>query len=243
MSSAIADIIARLQREILPLQGYKPHPNAESIDVGLGRIKQAFPNNTFPLGAVHEFCCTGAEDVSATAGFIAAILGSLMRDGGVALWISSSRTVFPPSLQSFSIQPDKIVFIDLKKQKDVMWAMEEALKCDGLAAVVGEISEVSFTASRRLQLAVEKSRVTGFLVRINPRNINTTACVTRWKISCLPSMLHDQMPGVGFPKWHVELLKVRNGRPGYWQVEWRGGYLRHASKLSAIPYIEKKKTG
>ena len=63
--------------------------------------------------------------------------------------------------------------------------MEEALKCDGIAAVVGEIQELSFTVSRRLQLAVEQSRVTGFILRNNPRNLNTTACVTRWKITPL----------------------------------------------------------
>jgi protein ImuA len=31
------------------------------------------------------------------------------------------------------------------------------------------------------------------------------------------------MPGVGFPRWNVELLKVRNGQPGNWQVEWMDG--------------------
>ena len=101
--------------------------------------------------------------------------------------------------------------------------MEEALKCDGLSAVIGEMQELSFTASRRLQLAVEQSRVTGFILRHNPRNLNTTACVTRWKITSLPSELADDMPGVGFPRWNVELLKIRNGKPGAWQIEWTAG--------------------
>ena len=38
----------------------------------------------------------------------------------------------------------------------MLWVIEEALKCEGLAAVIGEIKELSFTQSRRLQLAVEK---------------------------------------------------------------------------------------
>ncbi len=243
MSSSKSDIIARLKRDILPLQGYKPTPNGDTIDVGLGRIKNAFPNSAFPLGAVHEFICTGSEEAAAPSGFIAGILGSLMRDGGVALWISSSRTIFPPALKSFSIDPDKIVFIDLQKQKDVLWAMEEALKCNGLAAVIGEISEISFTASRRLQLAVEQSRVTGFILRFKSRSLNTTACVTRWKITPLPSVLPGDMPGVGFPRWNVELLKVRNGKPGNWQIEWRAGRFRHDSRLTVIQNFQEKKTG
>jgi protein ImuA len=119
--------------------------------------------------------------------------------------------------------------------------MEEALKCDGLAAVVAEIQELSFIASRRLQLAVEKSLVTGFILRRNPRNINTTACVTRWKIKPIQSESVDGLPGVGFPRWNVELLKARNGKGGSWQIEWVAGQFKHISNTTIeLPEIQKK---
>ncbi len=150
--------------------------------------------------------------------------------------------MFPPALKSFGIAPDKIIFIDLKKEKEILWAMEEALKCDSLSAVVGEMKELSFTNSRRLQLAVEQSRVTGFILRNNTRNFSTTACVTRWKIAPLPSE-SDDMPGVGFPRWNVELLKVRNGKPGSWQIEFAAGHFSLISKITTITLEQKKKTG
>ena len=243
MATAKSDIIARLQKELLPLQGYKPIPAIDAVDIELGTLKNAFPNKQFPLGAVHEFCCNGQEESAASAGFIAAILASLMRNEGVAIWISSARTIFPPALTSFGIQPDKIIFVDLRKQKEVLWVMEEALKCKGLAAVVGEISELSFTASRRLQLAVEQSRVTGFVLRIRPRNLATTASVTRWKITSIPSVLPGGMPGVGFSRWNVELLKVRNGKPGIFQIEWKGGRFRQTSMLTPLHAEQHRKTG
>jgi hypothetical protein len=31
------------------------------------------------------------------------------------------------------------------------------------------------------------------------------------------------LPGVGFPHWKVELLRIRNGIPGVWCVHWSGG--------------------
>jgi protein ImuA len=195
------------------------------------------------LGAVHEFLCAGAEDAAATGGFIAGILATLMRSGGVSLWISSSRTLFPPALKSFGIDPEKIIFIDLQKEKDILWTMEEALKCGGLATVVGEMQEISFTASRRLQLAVEQSQVTGFILRSNNRNCNTSAFITRWKITSLPSLLADDMPGVGFPRWNVELLKIRNGKPGAWQIEWVAERFRHIAKITSLPVTQQKKTG
>ena len=243
MITSKADIIAQLQKEILPLQGFKTLSKNGGNDVGLGPIKNAFPNADFPLGAVHEFLSTSAEDATATTGFVSGILSSLMKKGGASIWIGASRTIFPPALKSFGIAPDKIIFIELKKEKEMLWAMEEALKCDGLAAVIGEIKELSFTDSRRLQLAVEQSHVTGFVLRNNPRSINTTACITRWNITSITSELANEMPGVGFPRWKVDLLKVRNGKPGSWQMEWVAGKFRHIPAISIVVPVQQKKTG
>ena len=243
MAGTKADIIAQLQKDILPLQGFKTLLNNTVVDAVPGPIKNAFPNASFPLGAIHEFMYAGAEDAAATVGFVAAVLASLMRSGGASIWISSSRLIFPPALKSFDIAPDKIIFIDLKKEKEILWVMEEALKCDGLSAVIGEMQELSFTASRRLQLAVEQSRVTGFILRRHSLSLNTSACLTRWKITSLPSVLSDDIPGIGFPRWNVELLKVRNGKPGTWQVEFVAGCLGHITKIPAIPLELQKKTG
>src|SRR4051812_36292216 len=125
MKTAKAHIIAQLRKDILPLQGFKPVAGNIGFDAGLGFIKHAFPNATFPLGAVHEFFCNGMEDVSASGGFIAGILSAIMRKGGVSIWISSSRLIFPPALQSFGIEPDKVIFLHLQKEKEILWAMEE----------------------------------------------------------------------------------------------------------------------
>jgi protein ImuA len=214
-------IMEALQAEILRLQGYMPSKSIKS-DLGLGSMNIAFPGGTFPVGAVHEFLTTLPEDVAATNGFMTGLLSFLMGSSGTALWISSSRTVFPPALKHFGVQPDRIVFIDLPHQKDILWVMEEALKCSALTAVVGDLKELSFTASRRLQLAVEKSKVTGFILRQGSKP-GTTACVSRWKITSLPGELVDDLPGVGYPSWRADLLRIRNGKPGVWEVVWANG--------------------
>jgi protein ImuA len=242
MTGIKSDIIAQLKRDIRPLQGFRNTLFNTAVDSGLGIIKQAFPGHTFPTGAVHEFIAGGIEDTAASCGFITGIVAALMKNSGAAIWISNNKNIFPPALKAFNIPPDRIIFIELKKEKEILWVMEEALKCTGLAAVIGEVAELGFTASRRLQLAVEESRVTGFILRRNPKNINTTACVTRWNITAASSELKDNMPGVGFPRWNVELVKVRNGKPGKWQLEFAAGNFRHISKIIVIPQ-EKRKTG
>lgn len=195
--------------------------NSLALDFALGPVRTAFPNSSFPLGCVHEFLSGNPENGASTGGFVSALLTSLMNNNGSVLWISSSRKIFPPALKSFGIEPDRVIFVDLLKEKDVVWAMDEALKCAALTAVVGEVKDIDFTVSRRLQLAVEKSKVTGFVIRNNKSQPGTTACVSRWKITQLPSEDIDGLPGIGFPKWRVELLRVRNGKPGAWDVCWK----------------------
>ena len=243
MLTTKSDIIAQLQRDLLPLMGFKPLSAENTVNPGWGRINDAFPGKTFPLGAIHEFICEGAESAAASSGFMAALIAALMKNKGACVWISSARTLFPPALMSFGVEPHRVIFVDLNKTKDVTWAMEEALKCGALSAVVAEINEIGFTASRRLQLAVEQSLVTGFLFRRNPVKINTTACVTRWKITSLPSEAQDGLPGIGFPRWNVALLKVRNGRPGSWQLEWTGQRFRHIATKGALISSLQRKTG
>lgn len=243
MITSKANIIEQLQKEILSLQGFKTRAKNNAADTGLGAINHAFPNAVFPLGAVHEFIAATAEDKAASLGFIAGLLSSRLKNNSAAIWISGSGNIFPPALQNFGIAPDKIIFLKLHKEKEILWAMEEALKYEGLSAVVCEVKELSFLASRRLQLAVEKSQVTGFVLQYNPRVINTTACICRWKITTLPTSMAGDMPGVGFPRWQVNLLKVRNGRPGNWQLEWVAGRFRHINTIPAIVVMPKKKTG
>ncbi|WP_215232243.1 ImuA family protein [Dyadobacter linearis] len=232
-----SEMLEKLRNDILSFQGYRAPIDGQRTDFGLGPIEAAFPNHTFPTGAVHEFISDSEEGGAATSGFMATLLGTLMRKGGFCLWISINRTIFPPGLAFFGVEPHRIIFVDLKKEQDLLWAIEESLKCKAVAAVVGEIKEITLTESRRLQLAVEQSRVTGLIHRANPRSMNTLASVSKWRITPIPSQLEDGMPGVGHPRWNVKLMKVRNGEPGEWDVEWSGKF-SHIKK--AVPAQENK---
>lgn len=233
-----ADIISKLKKEILPLQGFKQTGNSIDIDPGLGPILEAFPNKTFPRGAVHEFLTDTRESIAVTTAFISGILTAFMRSRGTVLWISSSQIIYPPGLPLFGVEPDRIIFINLEREQDRYWVMEEALKCESLVAVVAEVNDLSFAVSRRLQLVVEQSRVTGFILRTSQRPPSTTACISRWKITSVPGISPDELPGLGFPRWNVALLKARNGKPGNWLLEWRGGDFIHIQEKPALQLDE-----
>lgn len=228
-----SEIIEKLKRDILLMQGFSAVLDHGRPDIGLGPMEKAFPNHIFPTAAVHEFVSANASSSAATTGFMAGLISHLMKTEGTCLWVGTRRQLFPPGLKAFGISPDRVIFIDLQRERDVLWAIEESLKCGALTAVVAELKEISLTESRRLQLAVEKSRVTGFLHRCNPQKTNHIASVSRWGISPIASNLEAGVPGVGYPRWNVELQKIRNGKPGSWQLEWSAGRFTHLATTAA----------
>ena len=170
------------------------------------------------------------------------MLSSRFRKGNTAVWISPTRKIFPPALRWFGIEPHQILFINTKKEKDILWAINEALTCSSLSAVIGEMPEMNIMASRRFQLTIEEAGVGCFILRNNPKNLLTSA-VSRWHIQPLHSNVEDNFPGVGHPRWRVNLLKVRNGKTGSWDIEWSDGAFRYVSKLALIHKAAQKQTG
>jgi len=229
------ELFQKLQQDILLWQGFKPVAAGNAERIGLGEIEDAFPGSVFPKKAIHEFITIAPEQSAASDGFIAGLLAVLMKNGAACVWASTSRHLFPASLSHFNVEPDRIIFMDVKTDKEVLWITEEALKCEGLAAVVAEVASLSLIESRRLQLAVEASGVTGFILRKDENKTASTVATARWRISPLPSVTEDGMPGLGFPRWQVELLKVRNGNPGKFVLEWAGEKFEEIKKVKNVP--------
>ncbi len=212
------------------MSGIKPPLEELKRQEGLECLKDHFPFGIFPKGAIHEFMCSEPRDMAATGGFIAALIHSVFHSSGTIIWISAAKNIFPATLQLFNIEPSRIIFIHPSSSKESLWVIEEALKCNGLHAVIAEMNELSFVHSRRFQLAVESSNVTGFVMNMKTEKESTTACLSKWKIHSLPSETIGDMPGVGFPRWKVMLTKMRNGKTGQWEVEWRDGKMVHVQQ-------------
>jgi protein ImuA len=98
---------------------------------------------------------------------------------------------------------------------------EEGLRHGGLGAVVAEVARLSMTASRRLQLAAEGSGTIGIAIRRWRQAADfgqPTASITRWRITVLPANPLP-VPGVGRPRWQLELIRCRAGESADFEVE------------------------
>lgn len=239
MEASRAEIISQLKRDVL-FQRFSIPKNKQHTSAKIEPLTNAFHFNTFPLGAVHEFICDESSSHACTVGCISALIRTLISSNGISVWLSQSKNLFPPAFAQFGLTPENLFFIHLNNQKDILFAMEEALRCEGLTAVVADLNNLNFKQSRRLQLACEQSRVTGFVILNKPRSISTTACVARWRITPVSSINSNNLPGVGFHQWNIHLLKVKNGLPGSWNFSWSNLRFHHTTPQQSI-YIHQRK--
>lgn len=204
---------------------------ARVLAFGVGEIDKALPWDGLPHGAVHEIGGHDSRDRAAVAGLCAALLG---RNGeGPVLWCvrrdhgHERGLPYGAGLQGFGFAPSRLILALFRRDEDVLWAMEEGLKCRHLTAVVGEVGDLDLTAGRRLSLAAKAHGVTAFL--LSGRLCQASAAWTRWRVLAAPSEGAPPFDGVGRPRWRVELVRCRSAAPKSWLVEWR--YETHSFRM------------
>jgi len=221
--------LAALRSEVARLERYPgPGRQAEPIPFGIPAIDQALPAGGIATGALHEVAGSAAQVEHGTAATLLSA-GLLARVPGEVLWVLEQRDIHPPALAAVGLTPERVVYVHARKPRTVLLVMEEGLRHRGLTGVVGEFSgALSLTASRRLQLAAEQSGVTAFLLRRSrcfaDQALNApNAAVTRWRVATVPSApplpQAAETPGLGRPRWRLELMRCRGGEAHAWMVE------------------------
>lgn len=207
-------VVEELRDRIAHLDGSGVR-KAVVLPFGVREIDERLPGGGLAYGALHEVAGGGAGTVDGAAAALFAG-GIAARSRGKVLWCLTRPDLFAPALSQAGLHPDRVIYCEADKEEDVLASMEEGLSFGGLAAVVGELVRLPMTASRRLQLAAEKTGTMGLVVRRWRRQIeaadfgNPTASTTRWRVSVLPS---EPLPvvGVGRARWLAELMRVKAG--------------------------------
>ncbi len=214
MAVALEHVISELRTRIAALEQSVAR-KAGHLPFGVSEIDAVLPGGGLAYGALHEFAGggTGVVDGAAAALLVAGIAA---RTKGKIVWCLTRPDLFFPALAQAGLHPDRVIFVEADKEEDVLASMEEALAFGGLGAVVGEIVRLPMVASRRLQLAAEKTGTMGLIVRRWRRQTEAsdfgqpTASTTRWRVSLLPSE-ELPVPGVGRARWFLELMRVKAG--------------------------------
>lgn len=171
-----------------------------------------------PRGTVHEVFADAVREGGAALGFALAQAGGLAETGRPAVLfvqlVADAQEMGLPygmGLKSFGVDPERLVLVRTESIVELLWAIEEAIACRAVAAVVADIvhphKALDFTASRRLSLRAAGSGASVFLVRYG-REREASAARFRWRIApeqSRPPPFDERAPGP--PRWRVRLEK------------------------------------
>jgi protein ImuA len=198
--------------------------------------------------ARHSEVFAGGREAGGAAAALALALDGLRAAGDerleerAVLWVQDAAALrltgrpYRPGLPA--ALRHRVIHVAARSAEDMLFALEEGLRCRDLAFVIGELAgnprALDFTASRRLSLAAERHGVPLYLVRLDAARDLSSARM-RWQVRAAPSPAPRwNAAAPGSPCWHAELFRGRAYPPGEWILRDDGPVLA-ADRLAAAP--------
>jgi len=191
--------IERLRRKLCAVETATGLAGEDAVPLALGiPLIDAALGGGLSRGALHEIAATRETETAAATGFVLALAA---RCNGSApakrrvLWIAEDLSLaengapYGPGLDEAGSAPERLVTVAATHGRDVLWAMEEALRCRAVGVVIGELRArgIDQVATRRLSLAAAAGDTLGLILRTAPDD-EPSAAATRWIIGAAPSL-------------------------------------------------------
>ena len=193
-------------------------------------------------GARHGEVFASGREASGAGAALALAMDGLELGQRSVLWVQDAAALrlggrpYRPGLP----EPlrHRLVHVAAKTPEDLLFALEEGVRCRDLAFVIGELAgnprALDFTASRRLSLAAEKHGVPLVLVRLDAARDLSSARM-RWQVRSAPSPAPRWNAfAPGSPRWHAELFRARGHTPGEWILR-DDGHVLAADRIAPAP--------
>ncbi|GAB5406875.1 MAG: hypothetical protein Aurels2KO_51060 [Aureliella sp.] len=178
---------------ILPLGGYQPGSLVEYL------------RRTPACGASHLAFTAAAAAMKASGGFLVVV--------------DRAKHFYPPGLVGHGIDLSKVIFVRPECVADTIWAVDQSLRTNAVAAVVAEVNSLDDRAARRLQLAAQRGGGLGLLLRGAATRGTPSWAEVQWVVK--PARGRSQQRGSAPVKSRetircldVQLARVRGGHPG-----------------------------
>lgn len=213
---------ARLQQLREMLDRHRQHQRGGGrrvVPTGLTGLDEMLPRGGLPGGAVTEIL-SSLDGGGATTLALRAALAAAGDTGGVVV-VDSRGDFYPPAFWRLGMAVDRLVVIRTSNLREALWAVDQALRCSAVAAVVAPVGRLEDATSRRLQLAAESRGGLALLLRPVTDQRHSFAAV-QMRVEPVgvdeggrPQAGHNR--GCGAFSYarlcRVTLMKVREGRP------------------------------
>ena len=166
------------------------HAGARALSSGYPDLDARLPGGGWPAGSLTELLVEqgGIGEMRLLAPALKALTAqsgpqSSPQSGGYVLLVAPPWQPYAPALDAWGIALDRLVWIRAR-DVDAPWVAEQALKQDGIGAVLIWLPKARADAVRRLQVVAQDSRALAFLIR--PPAVRGQSSPAPLRIACTP---------------------------------------------------------
>ena len=158
--------------------GTQRHAHTAAVGEEEGVLEKIFPHG-LPAGELIEILHRGFG--SGTLALCLAHIAS--RDGRAIAVLDPCRQFYPHPATAIGIAPQQLIVLRPKRSTEAIWALEQAVRCRGFAAVLWRAVRPTLRHLRRLQHACEQYDTLGLLLRAETTRRQPTAARTRLRVT------------------------------------------------------------
>ncbi len=200
--------LERLRRQIFHLEGSRFRGGDGVVSSGCRPVDELLPEEGLHRGAVVEWFSAG-DGVGASALALLAAREAC-GEGGRLVVVDARREFYPPALIRFGIPMEQFLVVHAVGLADHLWALDQSLRCRGVAAVLAWPEQLDGRTFRRLQLAAEEGGGLGLFVRSAAARNAPSWAATRFLVESLPIAAARH----GWRRVRIRVLRCRNGIGG-----------------------------
>ena len=160
------------------------------FSTGIPALDRLLPEQGISPGTLVEWLSRG--DGCGAGTLVFAVAAHLTQGNGACVIIDRNRSFYPPPLLLPSHQKlsasdlDRTIVVHPPDKRDTLWALEQSLRCCGVAVVICRLGHLNDHAYRRLQLAAETGGGIGLLLRPGEHRSQPSWADIRLWVEALP---------------------------------------------------------
>lgn len=213
------ETVDQLQQAVAKLERTHQALRDTISSCGCPALDALLPEQGFAPGSLIEWLADGGCGASVLA-LIAA--REAMRSGGALVVLDRGGRFHPPAAAALGVELENLVVIRAANESDELWALDQALRCPGVAAAWAELQTLDWRWFRRLQLAAEEGGALGLLQRPPQVRGQPTWAAVQLLVRPTPfappptaanSPTANPSPAAAW-RLRVEVVRCRGGRAG-----------------------------
>ncbi|NUQ64184.1 MAG: hypothetical protein HUU20_17070 [Pirellulales bacterium] len=157
------ELVEKLQQQIARIEKARSPHDTAPISSGCDALDQLLPERGFRHGTLVEWLAEGDGAGAETLVLITA--RSACRAGAALVVLDGTGEFYPPAAARMGLELDHMILVQAANSADHLWAMDQALRCPGVGAVLGWLEKIDGRTFRRLQLAAEQGSTLGLFIR------------------------------------------------------------------------------